>query len=412
MDELVSIYERLRESIKCNSLPSRFSYPAKPLGVTEDLIHTDTLAKTLGFSIAATEIAQRGVQSEPGFTLLDKISSLTLDHLRILSETASSYIAIGGMMSSGSSTSAKEFSETNNHQLLQLFAGHPQISGTDPDSWSKLRIPPALTQDAFNLLAECSICLVPAFNLDIHHIIHLCYLLEIVQVVLNLFPGKLDKWLASPSVVGKVDENPVDLRAFNGFLFRVCCFVDPHHPRRDENFPYAHLRPIYTAVTKYALPFLRKAAILLHIRYGVDFPDAGFADIDEPELNRLTKALRLPTLPSIFAMLGDVTNEKPSVPQLMVAGWIGHLKWTIQKHPGADTMPKGLKSSHPAIFELIGLPKHYDTLTYETMRRKCPSTGKELVDPTLCLFCGDIFCSQATCCHKEGKGGCNQHMKK
>jgi hypothetical protein len=35
------------------------------------LSHTDSLIRSFGFSIAAVEIAQRGVQSEPGSTLLD-----------------------------------------------------------------------------------------------------------------------------------------------------------------------------------------------------------------------------------------------------------------------------------------------------------------------------------------------------
>lgn len=412
MEELVSIYDRLRDSVRSNRLASRFSYPAKLSSINGDLTHTDTLAKTLGFSIAATEIAQRGIQSEPGLTLLDKIPSLALAHLRILSETASSYIALGGMMNSGTNNAAKEYSDANSNQLLQLFAGHPEMSGAGPDSWSKLRPPAALTQDAFVFLAECSICLVPALNLDIHHVVHLCYLLELVQVVLNLITVGLTP-LSAPSVREEKDEmNPENLRAFSGFLCRIRKFLDPQRPLAIDEFPVAFSRHCYRAVSIYALPFVRKATILLHTRYGVDFPDVGFADIDEPELGRLSKALRLPSLPSIFEMIGDLSNEELSVPQKIVAGWIMHWKWASNKPFENDFASTGAKPSHPAIFELIGLPKTYDTLTYETMRRRCPTTGKEVTDPVLCLFCGDIFCSQATCCHKEGEGGCNQHMKK
>jgi len=79
-----------------------------------------------------------------------------------------------------------------------------------------------------------------------------------------------------------------------------------------------------------------------------------------------------------------------------------------------------LTVSHPAIFELIGLPKNYDTLMEETMKRRCPTTGKDVSDPMLCLFCGVITCGQGICCLKDGPpgrngkvhkiGGAQQHM--
>lgn len=409
--DLVSIYARLRETVKANNLPSRFSYPTNPLGKVEDLIHTDTLARTLGFSIAATEVVQRGVASEPGRLLLDKIPPLTLAHLRMLSETASSYIAIGGVMHSGSNRATKEFSETSRRQLFQLFAGHPHIAGTDTEAWNRLGLPSALTQDAFVLLAECSICLVPAFNLDIHHIIHVCYMLEIVQVAINLATAGFSNMTAwGMELSNRHGCDPESLRVFNGFIRRIRSFLDPPWPTSSDDFPSTVSRRFYNALATYALPFLRKAAILLHVRYGVDFPDSGLADLNDPELDRLTKALRLPSLPAILETIEGSTNSEFSIPQMMVAGWIEHWKWNSHKPTGIDSV--AIRCSHPAIFELIGLPMAYDTLTYEATRRRCPTTGKETVDPALCLFCGDIFCSQATCCHKEGKGGCNQHMRK
>jgi len=77
------------------------------------------------------------------------------------------------------------------------------------------------------------------------------------------------------------------------------------------------------------------------------------------------------------------------------------------------TSPLGIKVLHPAPLELIGLPKFFDTLMEESHRRKCPTTGKEVSDPALCLFCGEIFCSQTVCClTKEMRGGCNAHVEK
>ena len=421
MDELVIIYSRIKDTIKKNELSSRFSYPAKVFGNVDELTYTDALARALGFSISATEIAQRGVESEPGSLLLDRISPLTLTHLRILSETASSYIAVAGLRNAGSNRANQEFLETHSRQLLQLFAGHPQIYGNDDHPWTKTasQVPPALTQDSFNLLSECAIYLVPALNLDVHHVIRLCYLLELVKVALAIYckPGSAESWLAISLPANNPYVRPDTLKAFSGFMRGIREMGDPSGTSvnlGDSSTPL--LERLCTTISTYALPFLRKTAILLHIRYGVEFPSTGFSDIEEPEIDRLTKALRLPTLEQMFTYIGGSSvNNGHWVLQSVVAGWINHWNFVGKTDPSkraAATVLASIRPSHPAIFELIGLPKYYGTLLDEMMRRRCPTTGKDMTDPALCLFCGDIFCSQAVCCEKDGFGGCNQHLKK
>ncbi|KAL8911444.1 MAG: hypothetical protein Q9171_003377 [Xanthocarpia ochracea] len=415
IQESLLVYQRLRDTIKVNELSDR-TYPTKPAMPAEDLIYTDTLPRTLGYSIAATEIAQRGIQAEPGLTLLDKIPSLVLTHLRILSETASSYIAVGGMRNPGTGTnrSAPEFSETNVNQLLQLFAGHPQIASMGLPAWSKhtkTSMLPAISQDPFVFLAECSVCLVPAFNFEIHHIVRLCYLLELVKVVVCL--------LRSPRlpIYGRPEAMANCLWPSNNELASFKMFVQHIHKVWNQTntslFGADSTSQImawswYNMVRSYASPFLRKVAILLHVRCGLDIPNTGFMDIDAPELERLTRILRLPSLSDMFSSVTAINSISSS----MLSGWIAHWKWSQDPERGMkEAATNGLRINHPVIFELIGLPKAYDILTAETIKRRCPTTGKELSDPVLCLFCGAIFCSQANCCLKNKLGGCNQHIK-
>ena len=414
LEELTSIYRRIRDTIKANKLPSRFATdnPADPI----DLINTDVLATTLGLSISATEIAQRGVESEPGSIFLDKISPLTLTHLRILSETASSYIAIGGRRASGQNQPSKEFLRTHSFQLLQLFAGHPQMY--EENAWAAptsayMWIPAALSEDTFVLLTEASIALVPALRLDIHHIIQTCYLLEVVKTILSIHSTKiLMTWseLAAPGAKSQVDpETLAEFRQMLAFMEQSCDLATP----LSQSEPQA-LAQLYAVVATYALVFLRKSAVLLHVRYGVDFPNTGYSDMGEPEIDRLSKALRLPSLTQLFKLVNTGSSfRKRTVIQSMVSAWISHWRWMLQKNESfGEAAMKGIRPSHPAIFELIGLPKYYDTLLDEMMRRRCPTTKKDLVEPAICLFCGEIFCSQAVCCSVDGLGGCSQHMKK
>lgn len=416
MAELVGIYKRLCDTFRVNQLSTRYNYPTASTPALEDLTNTDTLAKTLGFSIAATEIAQRGIESAPGSTLLDKIPQQTLTHLRILSETTSSYIAIGGLRNGGANKTVSEFSETHIRQLHQLLIGHPQIFGSGPSFLEPDSLQPLLGQDPFIFLAECSVCIIPAFSIDVHHVLQLCYMAEIVKVALAFLyePEGLLPFLS----LGDCMENDIRSgdRGFTltatgsliSFLFQILDSADVPMTAPSKEITSTVSYRLRGLIASYALPFLRKSVLLLHVSYGLDVPNTGYSTIDNTELDRLTKALRLPGLDEICSSLSTEFAHS-TVLQSVVAGWVRHWAWNrLGKRQAART----LSLSHPAIFELIGLPKAFDTLTDETMRRRCPTTSKELVDPTICLFCGDIFCSQAFCCQKGKLGGCNQHLEK
>ncbi|KAI9840731.1 MAG: hypothetical protein M1837_001354 [Sclerophora amabilis] len=449
--ELASIYKRLRETLRKNNLETCFPQPPTPLGLEEDFTYTDTLAKTLGFSIAAMEIAQRGIQSEPGTTLLDKIPQQSLTSIRILSETVSSYFAIGGLRHGGANKTITEFSDMQRRQIRQLLVGHPQIfdSGIIPTQGSKVE-EPLLSQDAFNFLAQSSVCMVPALHLDVHHVLCLCYIAEIVTVTLAFIgEGEFTRHFSQPNNVyrdisGDMSQqfSADQLQSFKSFVDSI---ADMANSARSTDYSSGlcleFLPLLRSLVSSYALPFLRKSVILLHSRYGVDFLDTGFADIGKPEIDRLTSALRLPSLEAIFASFTTPARSS-TIMYSIISGWIRH--WILARVTAksynkkleeqssaedvelASKMNEKKKSSrapfedefelslaHPAIYELVALPKNFDTLSEEAMRRRCPTTGKDISDPNICLFCGDIFCGQAFCCSKEGRlGGCNQHVQK
>lgn len=413
VDELHKIYRRLRNTLTSNEIYSRFELAhdkivAVPSGAS--LTHCDSLARILGYSISAVEIAQRGIGSDPGSTLLDKISQQVLTHLRILSETIFSYFSVGGLQNREGNQTIYQFKELQQMQMQQLFVGHPQICDDTTRQRVISTVEPLLTTDLFVFLAECSVCLIPALNLDVMHVLRLCYVAEIVKVTVAIkglgLEHHIQKWgPRKTESLGDLSEGQVpcteqQLNTFRNFINHL-----GHSYGRNwssdlssDSFPLAIFR---TLVTKYTTPFLRKSAILLHTRYGILFPNTGFEDLFETEASRLSKAMGLPDLDEIFAScLGETQDCK--FMRAMISGWCRH--WAQQ---GVD-----LTLSHPSIFELVGLPLHFDTLVEEAMKRRCPSTGKDLTEPTVCLFCGEIFCSQAFCCTEDNKGGCNQHLQK
>ncbi len=291
-----------------------------------------------------------------------------------------------------------------------------------------IKFEPLLGIDTFVFLTECAVYLVPAFHLDIPHILRLCYLAEIVKVVLNFVDNEEMLRAASRQDGGGKgnDEQPCSedhLQLFHAFTRRIAQL-------RDDAFTVAHAshvriqmgtdptdttRLLRKLVNNYTLTFLRKAAILMYVRYGVDYPDRGFAGMDEPEISRLTSALRLPSLDDLLVsfLSLDVDPASPFMHRC-VAGWIIH--WASLKVRNGWVNREELPLTHPGIFELVALPEKFDVLSEEAMKRRCPETGKELSEPSICLFCGEIFCGQALCCTKlEGNrtiGSCNRHVKK
>jgi E3 ubiquitin-protein ligase UBR1 len=170
-------------------------------------------------------------------------------------------------------------------------------------------------------------------------------------------------------------------------------------------------------VQAYATAFLRKVVVLLHVRHGIVFNSHVSSAPGSCELDRLTEVLRLPSLDLMF-LLGP--NEQIDGSMLnLVSDWIAHSQRGYDPSRGIPAS-QTLSLTHPTIFEMIGLPKNFDTLMEETMKRRCPTTGKDVSDPMLCLFCGEIFCAQSVCCLKEGPerpggrpkqiGGAQQHM--
>ncbi|EGZ77405.1 hypothetical protein NEUTE2DRAFT_78861 [Neurospora tetrasperma FGSC 2509] len=430
MRELVSAYRRLRDTLRKNGINSHHDLPETVRD--DELACSDALARSVGFSIAAIEIQQRGVEVDYGMTLLEKIPEQVLTHLRILTETVTTFITVGGLREAGDNRIDTEFRRDSERQHCQLFIAQYKDAETDSARQPYQEYPPLLSQDPFVFLCECVFGVVPAQRFEIAHIVRLCYLAEITKVVYHMGRNMPATMWMSKIFSDRKDEMSPELANFASFCETVVRmdlgFSERYRVQSSTGENKAFDQPgldswegWYRFIRNYALTFLRKCAILLYTRYNVDFNSRVSPNPEQKELERLTETLKLP---SFDAMLASLTPDS-RISQL-VSGWIEHQTCWDAEHSTLAVddnklLPPSAVLSHPGIFELVGLPKNYATLIEECTRRKCPTKGKDISDPMLCLFCGDLFCGQSICCaveDREGRGktmrigGCQQHMRK
>ncbi|KAH8910933.1 hypothetical protein BR93DRAFT_923658 [Coniochaeta sp. PMI_546] len=473
MKELTAAYRRLRDSIRENGLETRHIMEKRPrardsdsAGSRNELCASDTLARAVGFSISAVEIQQRGVEAEYGLTFLEKIPEQVLTHLRVLAETVTSYIAVGGQREAGENRIDTEFRKDSERQHCQLFIA--QYLGEETDNTHRPAdiYPPLLSVDPFIFLCECVFGVIPAQNFEISHMVRLCYLAEITKVVYHLgrnMPAA--QWIER--IVNRPREMDPSLDNFAQFceaLLRMDVAAlsdiglevrgDSDDAAANRGFDQAGLDDFegwYKFVRKYALAFARKCVVLLNVKYGVDFNSHISPSPEQKELERLTEALRLPSFDEMLTALTPLGPQcgwpaDTTVTQRLVAGWVKHqVYWPhgsteepmlTEASPSGGgggvvrsslnpQLPPSALVSHPGIFELVGLPEKYGTLIELCTRRRCPTTGRDLSDPMVCLFCGEVFCGQGICCSREMPfpagarrpkkvtvGGANQHIAK
>lgn len=394
---LAKIYERLQVTLDIVSLTQADFGSESPHNTFQTLLHT------ISNAIAAVEIANRG-RCSAGSSLIDNVGSSTLSHLQVLAHSARAYAAtmsISSAASNGTKSPYQPIYERLLQQLMQLF-------DTPAD------LPSLLLQDGFASFVSQALVLHPMQAFPINHCLRLSLTAELIRVAMWWLYGSQSPSSRKPSPVvsprvGQSEHQGVlraeDNRAIAGFVF----WLSQNIPGRQAPalLPYHEVAPLYKALRTYALIFMRRAVVFLHVGCGVDFPSAPSLS-EKPELDRLLSLCKLPDLCTIFSSFSEFTVET-TLPK-MASSWLRAL-YRPSSTPLLSSGPTAIRLSHPAPFELVGLPEHYDILIEEGHKRRCPMTGKEIADPALCLFCGDIFCAQTSCCMRdEQRGGCNHHI--
>ncbi len=198
--------------------------------------------------------------------------------------------------------------------------------------------PPLLGMDPFLFLCECVFGVMQMRDYEISHLVRLCYLAEMVKVVYHMghnvpgttwIPALLNRSASDLSMDKfaefclKVIQMDVNLHAHHGDIP-----MDAEPLKQNLGFDQEGVNSLEgycSFAKKYALVFLRKAAVLLYVRFGVDFNSHISPSPELDELERLTEAMRLPSFDEMCTSLAPVAQSGwPESTSRLVRGWIDH----------------------------------------------------------------------------------------
>ncbi|CAG8445258.1 4966_t:CDS:2 [Diversispora eburnea] len=380
-----------------------------------------------GYTISCIEISQRGfdnINNEgiKGKTLIDSINTQTLTLLRILSETILTYI---------------------NTMLIGQLSGpvvdsSRKINGIFGPSFQFTKVKPLLLEDPFLLLVEISMFTATAAEYEIHHMMRLLFITEIVKsiisVIESIFNEKTKLWKDDKRIERKIEQAFFESKVSREFIIWLLKQVGHEERDIDKFLNEFEEKKFWKMIRSFCLPYLRKSIILLHSRYGVVFPitttktteiplssNQESQESEESEFSRLSKLLGLPKLEEVCTTSSDSTLKS------IISGWCNHL-YTIRQEilpPHNQTndvhedqgflVSSGInfrnkwnqievRVNQPTIFELVGLPKRLDALFEESLKKVCKKCKTVPHDPALCLLCGTFVCSQSYCCQENERG--------
>lgn len=327
--------------------------------------------KSLSYTIHAIEVLLRD-SNKP---LLGHLSSRHRDCLE-------SFVRVVGVLG----TTWKRTVVITSHalHLLTILLEHSD-QGPSVLQWDSLGILIPLTFSLPSLFAKDSPVSIPTGGTLELHTLHLVFLAHIVKVVILLDVNLLDDSMDTDS--NEEQELMEVLKMLN---------------KTREGLS---MHTVWKHVQKACIPFLRCCVLFYHYLTDVPAPST-LLEVGGDTFNNMCTYLGLPQTPKELFTSKAVFD--------IVGKWCNHEEVGIYLN-GAPL----LVSYEPLpIPHLIDLPVDYSELMNSVLSSfSCPNSDHDDArNPTMCLVCGEILCSQSYCCQTELNkvvvGACNYHAYK
>lgn len=440
--QLYEVLAAIHEEI-CSHEPTR--------DMSTGVKNIDLMWGMLGYTIVATEISIRGNKLptelpeniEHTGSLFDQIPQQTQTLLKILSDTILAYTFVTTQQDQNSSANLSGGGQLASRvhiltigRLRQIFVDSQpgdfaNVQGLGYDRIVVHENPPLLQDDPFMVLAELSLHGIPYAKLNIHAVLRVLLLAELTKTVVAIVQEQLKRVRIGELPIRQVELDECDaveddeLAAVRRFVFFVMDSLQIVDHEALTIFDAVGQEKFQSLLRSFALPYLRRALILMIVRYGYIPRRKGHQGqceddqvtmdtyVQDNEFDRLLDLLWLPSLSEIVHL--EPENEH------LIQGWCRHhLKEShhaMQLQETHDVLSscihlQDIPLDLPTPLRLVPLPRQLDTLIDESMKTVCDKCGNVPSDPALCLLCGTFVCAQSFCCADDEQGECNLHRFK
>ncbi|KFB52247.1 ubiquitin ligase E3 alpha [Anopheles sinensis] len=169
-------------------------------------------------------------------------------------------------------------------------------------------------------------------------------------------------------------------------------------------------RALLCDIRKKSHPLLRCCCLLFRYITDVELPEGrgpGDDGADEDDYRLMVTYLDLAVDPLAYFAPGELSLEL--IERLAAANNESIHRMHLVRLGGMPLFPAG-----PPVRQLIDLPEDYSDLINSVSLFTCPNNVRDdSRNPTMCLVCGEILCSQSFCCQKELDkvlvGSCTYH---
>ncbi|KAJ8865906.1 hypothetical protein PR048_033429 [Dryococelus australis] len=159
-------------------------------------------------------------------------------------------------------------------------------------------------------------------------------------------------------------------------------------PSEDTN-----AQAVWLQMKEMSIPFLRCCALFFHFLTSIPAP-ACLMEVGGDTYENLCNYLGLPTTCEEL-MSSHVVKD-------LALQWCSHEK---VKHCLSGASSIALARPTPAVNQLVSLPMDYSELINTVSMFTCPNSDHDdSRNPTMCLVCGEMLCSQSYCCQTELNG--------
>ena len=384
--------------------------------------------KLFADTIAYAEIAARGVvpcwnspkpKSEMHSRLirigiLDTVPKSTLNYLAVLGQTCNSTLLLDNNISERS--------------MLKFCTSFLEaLIGPVENQFQQLIHPPLLFQDGFSHLSIVCLAIMPSYGKTSKD--HLQFWIQLMAFFefVRSFASLIEHVLILNSFLDDIElsyqPSLKDTEQYIKLLNRVINGLGLQD-HRDALLRLLPAEKVLQICQNQQVIFMRKTVLLMYGKFGI-VPPGGAVGFeydqsahhetmhqDEPgesEFVRLTKYLDLPSLSDMMVL--DEELER------LVQFWCSDFAKDTDLHwtnilSGQGVEKPLLEMERLSIYQLVALPNRLDHLLEECIAKVCKKCNQVPHDPAICLFCGEMVCSQSFCCADMDKGESNLHMER